>query len=196
MSRPLLTLAVVLLVAPQVRADAAPYPFPVGIKNARVVSKIEITEECPEFTFVVVRYVRLAKRQTEIEFADLKPGRPLSFAGQPHDWTDLFIVSTEAATPYKTPEELVDAIQTGKVSAAQKRFETRESAPQWAGGETTVTYRVQRKKSGGGLEIVRTSWHPLWQWYTAAILFLLAILFGGFWLARRIVRRVRATPAT
>ena len=104
---------------------------------------------------------------------------------------DVFLVPRAFAESHKTANEVRQAIRLGQTpGVVQQWFDWRETVPSWTGDKTTITYRVQRTKSGDGVELVRTSWNPLWQWYTAVGFVTVAVVIGGFWM----IRRMRSRP--
>ena len=193
--RTLLTLAVVLLTASSARANAG--PSGPGWQYVQAVHRVECAESFPEYAFVLVRRYILLEPGDEVgsEFVELSPDRPLEYTSRSRGWAELLIVPRSVASGYPTAAELVEAVKSGHVPAVRHMLLTREITPSWRSGAVRVSHRVQRTKPGDGLEVVRTSWNPMWQWYAVGVLFFAAILFGGLWLARRIVRRVRAIPA-
>lgn len=195
MNRVLPPLIVLLFAASSARADMGPF-FPAQV-YAKTVNRIEITEEQPDYVFVLHRFNGPGHSEIthESTFVELKPGQPLEITGYRRDTAELFIVPREVAKAYSSAEELVGAIQSKQIAVASYSFRMEETVPVWSSGEITATYRVQ-PASSGGLEIVRTSGDPLRQWYIVALLVPLAILLSGIWLIRRFMRRVRAQLTT
>jgi hypothetical protein len=192
MNRMLFALTVVLLATSSARADMG--PFLPAQAYAKVVHRIEITEEQPDYVFVVCQRFDGPphfESRRESTFVYLKPGQPLEFTGERYDTAGLLIVPREVAKAFPSAAALAESVQSGETFATQHRFTMRSTVPAWGQSEITATYRVQPAKSGG-LEIVRTSWDPLWQWYIVALLVPLAFLLGGIWIVRRFTRYLRA----
>lgn len=193
MNRLLLT-SIMLLATSPVCADMGPY-LP-GQAYAKIVHRIEIAEEQPGYVFAVLsQFQGPPHTESKIErtFVELRPGQPLEITGHRYDTAELFIVPREVAKAYADAGEQVRAIESKQIAVVSHDFRMRATVPEWDGREITVTYRVQ-PRSSGGLEIVRTSWDPLWQWYIVALLVPLAILLAGVWFVRRFMGRARARP--
>src|SRR5262245_10787869 len=193
MNRALLTFVVVLLAAGSARADIPPLrPF---VKHANVSHHIELTEPAPDHVFVVVRSSFQRQLASEAAFVDLAPGRPLTLTTGYHESPELIIVPKTVAERYKTPRELIEAVRDHQIpGVARQQCHWREEVPEWTAKELTVTYRVQRIQSGGGLEVVRASRGPMWQWYMAAGFFSVAVVIGGLRFVRWWFRPVRTQP--
>jgi hypothetical protein len=199
MNRVLPALTVVLLAASPALADIAPsLPGP-GTKRASVNHSIETREDMQDYVFVVIRWNARHGRQG-MEYVQLNRGQPL-VPPDPNGYREgfkLVVISKVAAEPYKTVEELIAAVDAKQVPVTLREDFSFDSTavPYWADRPHVITYELRRSASGDGLEIVRTSWDPLWQWYIAALMIPLAFLLGGIWLVRRFTRRVRVTSAT
>lgn len=199
MSR-MLAIAVLLLTVEYARADVGPFlPFS---KNARVAHRIEAAESFPDHVFVVHRHGIKGepdhREYNEATFESLGPASPIRIRPEIHEDVTLMLVPRAEATAYPTAAELASAVFGNRVPlAASHRFDWRTQVPSWGDGEVTITYRVQRNRSGDGLELVRTSRAPLWQWNVAALCLALAFVLGGLWAVRRLWRSVRSggTPA-
>jgi hypothetical protein len=194
--KPVLAGIVLLLAATPVRADAGPIlPF---VERVRAVHRVEAAEEFPDHVFLVFRHgIRSGDggrdEYNEATREDLAPGRPLVLRPEPHEDVELLIVPRAAFAAFPTPREAASAVFENKVPGASvHRFFDRETIPSWGGPEAVITYQVRRAKSGDGLELVRTSWDPLWQWNAAAISLAAAVALGGFWIIRRMRRKATA----
>lgn len=193
MNRMWLALTVVLLAASSSRADMG--PFLPSTKFAKVINRVEIAEEQPDYVFVLykdlVLYNGPTRHKQESIFVELKPGQPLEITGERRDTLELLIIPRAAAEKYSSAEGLSNAIRTEEFATWRHRFSTIATVPEWQKSEIVINYRVQ--PTSGGLEVVRTSWDPLWQWRTVVILLSLAVLLGGIWFVRRVWRTARRT---
>jgi hypothetical protein len=192
--RPALALLALATVAGSARADVGPLlPF---AKNASATHQIEVAEEFAEYVCVVHRYGwadGARAEYNEASYEKLAPGRPLVLRLTRTEIFSVMLVPRSVAAAYPTARELAGAVSGDRLAGVEEyRFDSRETVPSWAGDEITITYRVQRKSSGDGLELVRTSRNPLWQWYAVAGLVTVAIVTGGLWLIRRLQPRPTA----
>jgi hypothetical protein len=139
----------------------------------------------------------------EAAFVELAPDKPLvlDLAGrapdQPADKQRaleramLMIVPREVANSYKTARDLaLTAWSRMPHGATAEWFYDRVWMRSWEDDEVTVSYRVQRNKSGDKLEVVRTSWPQSLVPWCAAVFFVPAIVLGGLWVGRWWFRRV------
>jgi hypothetical protein len=195
MTRLLLALVAVWLSAPAARADmSGPILLP-GQESARVVNRIEIAEEQPDYVFVVHR-VHTRRGEESHQFVELQPGRPLELTGAPGESVELLLVRRPSDHPERSAAELIAAMKHRGAPLTGRVLPTIETVPAWSQREITVTYLVRRNSAGNDLEIVRTSWHPVLSWCGVALLFPVAVIWCGFRLLRwaRRPRLPRARP--
>ena len=192
MRRILLTLALVPLAAPQVRADLPPSePL---TRYAVPIHRIETREDVRDCVFLVTRHGFLSQPDRPCELITPEGAGPaaLTIRCEYREWAELSVIPRAAAEPYRTAEELAAAVKAGRVARlARHVFVSREQVPSWSSAPV-VTHELRR--SAGGFEIVRTSRDPLLQWYVAAACLSAAVAAGGVWLSRRFIRR-HAKPA-
>jgi hypothetical protein len=189
--RPALAMIVLATAAGSARADVGPVTPATQYVNP--VHRIETTDAHPNHVFVVVRQSFQHPEMTA-EFVELAPGRPISLPTGYYDEPELLIVPRLLAEPFPSAAELARAARGGQLpKVVRRKFHFRETVPSWTSRSVTITYRLDRTGSGDGWELVRTSWSPMWQWYVAAGFVTVAVVAGGFWLVRRMVRRPR-TP--
>lgn len=190
----LLTLIVTVLAANSARADML--PLQPGADYARPTYRIETEELFPDYVFVVSRHI-FRQPAPDITYVELGPGHPLTLTTGYQEEPELFIVPRAVASEFPNAADLVRAVSEGRVAGSvQKRFPFRALVPTWADKEITITYRLQKAASGNGLELVRTSRDPMWQWYLAVGLFTLAVASCGIWFIRRLrTRRSVQSPA-
>ncbi|MCE9560614.1 MAG: hypothetical protein K8U57_01035 [Planctomycetes bacterium] len=182
------------------RADIAPFTPP-GTTFGLPIYRIEVTESFPEYVFLYYRYSWVPRSSgsqssiPKVEIAELSPASPLLLpdTGGYRMAVCLLVVSREIAAQYATTADILKALDTETLpvvaSIELKYWPT--VTPIWRDKDPIITYRVQRTKSGDGLEIVRTSWDPLLQWYVAVAFLTLAIVWGGI---RFVSRKRRAVP--
>jgi hypothetical protein len=169
-------------------------------RKAPVSYRIETRAAHPDYTFILVRGADRHNETTgkrefvlEAEYVELTPDRPLVVHPGP-DGASLLIVPRVDTAQHPSPRQLLKDRPDLARQAVYQEFGPYEEVPSWFGDEITITYRVQAAGSGEKLEVVRTSWHPLWQWFAAAIGFVVGVLLLGLWLARRTLRpRATAT---
>lgn len=186
-----LVVAAGLLTADLARADLPP-PLPFTMYSTPT-HRIETREDVRDYVFLVARRGLLEPSAQPFEFV-IPEGRgptTLTIRGEYREQAELSVVPKSVAERYTTAQELAAAIESGRVLRVTRHvFVFREMAPSWSPAPV-VTYEL-RRSGPDGLVIVRTTRDPLWQWYSVAIPFTLAILFSGFWLVRRFVRIRRA----
>ncbi len=193
MNRFVTIVALALFSAPVVRADMG--PFLPGTRYATATYELSTREYLRDYIVVVVRD-DWRRGRDEAEFLALVVGSPVSLTTAYRDEPELLIVSKQHGERYATAGELAAAVKAGRIPAVRQRFASRETVPSWSGSQVTIRYEVRRDKAGDGLEVVRTSRGPLWQWNVAALLFCGATVLGGFWFVRRVFRRAFTKPAT
>lgn len=199
MSR-ILAIVVSLSTAQVVSADGLGLPLQ---QRVRVVQRIEAAEAFPNHVFVVYRShwkndeQGQSRKYEEATYTTIDPTNPIVLrTAVARENLNLLIVPRMAAAAHPTANELAAAVFRNEIPGATSgSFHDRDSAPAWAGDEVTFTYRIQKSRSGDGLELVRVSWHPLWQWDVAAFSATAAVVLGGLWLIRRMRRRAAPTPA-
>jgi hypothetical protein len=174
---------VALFAAGSARADML--PLQPGADYARPTYRIETEELLPDYVFVVARHV-FRQSTPDITYVELGPGHPLTLTTGYQEEPELFIVPRNAASEFPNAADLVRAVREGRVTGSlQKRFPFRALVPSWSDKEILITYRLKKAASGNGLELVRTSRDPMWQWYLVVGLFTLAVVSSGIWFIRR-----------
>lgn len=177
----------------EARADIAP-AIP-GVGWAYPTYRIETREPHPDYLFVLW-YDEFASGRDRAEYVELAPQRPVTFKTGYHSTCGLIIIARSTAAAYSTPTELAQAVGRGEVAGVREhQFPFRVEVPSWTRTPVTLTYRVEPSRSGAGLEIVQTSWDPLWQWYVAAVGLTVAMVLGGCWLLRRKRRKLSTGDA-
>ena len=199
-------LGIVLLVAASLYAFTFLIIF--SARSAQATFRVETREAHPDYVFVInTEVLRWEagygwKLFPEVRFAEITPNDPLTleldrWPNEVVDGTEwrertfLGIVPRAVAAQYKTAKECVDAGACSDTDC----FYWNRPVPPWfnTNKKVAVTYRVQRAKSGDGLEIVQTSWSPLWQWgFLPGVL----LLCGAVWAVKRTRRSVLAPPAS
>jgi hypothetical protein len=146
--------------------------------SPKVTHRITTHETFPDHVFVLCA----PGTSTLGEIRELAPDQPII---NTQGAMLLFIVPRTEATPYKTTQELVEALKGGCARAALRhQFSYKESVPFWSGDEFTVEYRVQWTPSGG-IELVRTTANQEGAPCCVAAVLMTMATFGGLWLTRR-----------
>ena len=204
---------VAILAASPLQADEATgLPF---VKRARATYRIETPGLYHDYVFVLcregLRYDATKKEFDwfrEASFIDLTPDQPLvlHFAWgaieepvdkqRKHEEGYLLIVPRRIASSYSSAMDLAQAesVLSDPAVVTSRSFGPLEMVPSWAADEITITYRVERKPSGEGLELVRTSRPPLWEWNAVAMGIAAVVVSTGWWIVRRIRRSYWSSP--
>jgi hypothetical protein len=219
MTRFLPALVAVWLSASAARADGPALP---GRKVVHAIHRIETQEEHPDYVFVQYRTgLQYDARKLpgdpwgrfeEAAYVDLTPSNPLvlDLTSYPdrelidkdrcRERAMLMWVPREVARTHKTALELAHTAweqEPQLVGTGTSNFDSRTDAWSWgAENERTLTYRVQRKKSGGGLELVfvRSTGTSALPCCVVGVLVPMTAYLGGYWLVRR-ARRPRLPGA-
>jgi hypothetical protein len=159
-------------------------------KKAPVSYRVETREAHPDYLFVLTREVHRYDEATrkredvlEAEYVELTPDRPLVL--RHGESATLLIIPRPTKLGNLTPKELLKAHPDLARQVVYQELEGRMEVPSWFGDDITITYRAQESRAGDKLEFVRTSWHPLWQWFAVAFTIPVLILLGGLWFIRR-----------